>query len=311
LKIFSTLMVLFLLIGCATDQQDTDEELSSGDAMYRLAENMKRNGDYGTAIRLYRQALAIDPDYKKAQLALADTLMLDGKIDESRSLLDKMLLKEPQNDDLLRELGKIAVAQNDSKTCLETYSTLKKKYPQDANIFNGLAVCYDLRREHTRAHQMYKQAMTLAPENLNIQSNYGLSLALAGKTHEAIEFLLKIAQRSDTTSNIRHNLAVAYGLAGETDKAKSIFSKDLTEKDLEQNIDVLSSLSIENNQKTTSMTASQSLETSQSSQTVALPSSSALIAEKLSSDSSSKEEISKKEGLSLNKKKAKKLKNKD
>jgi len=290
LKFFSIFAFLFLLNGCMSDQQTVEDEFSSGDGMYRLAENMKRNGDYVTAIRLYNQALAIDPEYKKAQLALADALLLDGKLDESRTMLDKMLVKEPDNEEVLRELGKVTVAQNDPATCLKTYTALQKNKPQDANVFNGLGVCYDLSGQHDVAQEKYQKAMTLAPDNLNVRSNYGLSLALGGKTKEAIDILSKLAHRSDTTPNMRHNLAVAYGLAGEGEKAKRIFSHDLAANDLDQNIDILKSLQVSPSSQDDAAShkeiARPSSALTQNSDTVALPTSS-IVVDKLGAQPSS------------------------
>lgn len=298
LALFSIFSFLFLLIGCASDQQNSEEEFSSGDAMYRLAENMKRNGDYGTAIRLYHQALAIDPEYKKAQLALADTLMLDGKMDESRTILDKMLLKEPSNEEFLRQLGKVTVAQNDAASCLKTYTILQKTNPKDANIFNGLGVCHDLSGQHDLAQGMYQKAMTLAPDNLNIQSNYGLSLALAGKTREAIELLSKLAHRSDTTPNMRHNLAVAYGLAGEVEKARRIFSQDLAVNDLDQNMDILNTLHISPSRgNSLAGKKDRPSDFPQNSETVALPTSSIVIDKLAATPSFNQKKLSQKKRL--------------
>lgn len=242
LKPFGHVCLLGLLIGCASLPQSPSPDLSSGDALYRLAENMKRNGDYGTAIRFYRQVLSVDPDARKAQLGLAETLLLDGKIDESRAMLDRMLLKNPDDGELLRAFGKVTIAQNDLDACFKTYTTLQKSCPNDAAVLNGLGICHDLSRQHDLAQPIYQRAIALAPDNLNIQSNYGLSLALSGKTAEAILLLSKLAYRSETTSNIRHNLAVAYGLAGDVNKARGIFSQDLGTEDLKQNIAVLKSL---------------------------------------------------------------------
>ena len=239
----ATLIFLFVLASCSQEPEKFND-LQTASALYRLGENMRASGDHSAALKLYHQALALDPDYQEATLRVVDTLKVDGKFEECRSILDKLILKNPRDDKILHALGKVTIAQNDGQTCLKTYKTLVESYPSNPTFLNGLAICHDLLNQHRQAHTYYQQAITQAPDNLNIQSNYGLSLALDGRTTEAIDLLLKLHQRSQSTLNIKHNLAVAYGLAGQIDKSQQLFQSDLEPTALAQNIKVLTALKV-------------------------------------------------------------------
>lgn len=230
-----------IVFGCTTPES-TPQNLTDGETTFTLAENMKKSGDYGSAIGLYRQTLMINPEHKVAQYALAEALMLNQNFEESCQILDKMLEEDPSNEFLMKMRGKLSIFQNDPKKCLETYSILNKKYPQDGNVMNGLGICHDLIKDHHQAQIAYKKALVLSPNNFDIQSNYGLSLALAGKFSDSIEILSKLARQSKATLQIKHNLAVAYGLAGQKDQAKQLFSEDLESVSVSNNMEILHSL---------------------------------------------------------------------
>ncbi|MGI4851958.1 MAG: tetratricopeptide repeat protein [Janthinobacterium lividum] len=231
-------LLLIHLTSCSQDMEKFDD-LSGAESLFRLGENMKNSGDRSSAIKLYHQALAIDPDYQAANLSLVDALKADGKFEECRSILDKLLLKDPEDEKVLNALGKVAITQNDGPGCLKSYQHLIKNQPENPNFLNGLAICHDILQRHDQAQNYYQKAIRLAPDNLNIQSNYGLSLALGGHTRQSIALLSKLSQRSRSTLNIKHNLAVAYGIAGQTDKAKQLFEADLDPAALAQNIKIL------------------------------------------------------------------------
>lgn len=58
-------------------------------------------------------------------------------------------------------------------------------------------------------------------------SNYGLALALAGDTQDAVEVLDAAARRPGADSTVRQNLALAHALAGDWAKARTIAEQDV------------------------------------------------------------------------------------
>ena len=66
--------------------------------------------------------------------------------------------------------------------------------------------------------------------------NYGLALALAGQTDEAIKALELAARAQGADARIRQNLALAYGFAGDWAKARTIAAQDLPGNQLDERI---------------------------------------------------------------------------
>ena len=242
-KNFVFIMLCSVFLVRCTEPETLPMDLSSGTSLYRLAENMKQRGDYGSAIRLYRQSLLVAPDVQETQTGLAEALFLDQQFKESRSLVERLLVKSPQDQQALNLLGRISIAQHDPETCLKAYQTLvEASSAQDGLAMNGLAVCYDLAHKHRKAQDFYLKAMQLDPDSPFIKANYGLSLALTGKTKEAIKILSTLPYQKQDNIQSRHNLAVSYGLSGDLKKAEELFSKDLKPEDLKRNMDLLKDL---------------------------------------------------------------------
>jgi len=67
-------------------------------------------------------------------------------------------------------------------------------------------------------------------------SNYGLALALAGDTDEAIEVLDAAARQPGADATVRQNLALAHALAGDWTEAKTIAAQDVPADQLDSRI---------------------------------------------------------------------------
>ena len=67
-------------------------------------------------------------------------------------------------------------------------------------------------------------------------SDYGLALALAGQTYEAVAILDAAARETNADSQVRQNLALAHALAGDWTAARTVAAQDLTADLVEQRI---------------------------------------------------------------------------
>jgi Flp pilus assembly protein TadD len=82
------------------------------------------------------------------------------------------------------------------------------------------------------------QAVTLLNDARNVldASDYGLAMALAGHTGEAIAVLDSAARRRDADATVRQNLALAHALAGDWEEARVIASQDVPASQLDARI---------------------------------------------------------------------------
>ena len=82
----------------------------------------------------------------------------------------------------------------------------------------------------------YRLGLQLAPENVTLLNNLGLSLALSGDFPASIDLLLRVVASAAATARHRQNLALIYGLANRTDDARAVARLDLDELSVERNL---------------------------------------------------------------------------
>ena len=86
------------------------------------------------------------------------------------------------------------------------------------------------------ARHAYRDGLALSPNNLQLNNNLGLSLALGGDFAQAIPLLEKTAKDPAATPRMRQNLALAYGLSGDDKRAAEVAKLDLDPAKVQENL---------------------------------------------------------------------------
>jgi Flp pilus assembly protein TadD len=205
-----------------------------------LAERMRANGDYNSAVTFYRRAIMLDPFNLKAYLGLGDTLLAAGYPNEASEAFRSYLSQSPKDKAIndapaYRGLGMALVALGRPQEAVEilTKSIALEPSPR---AFSALGIAEDMIGDTAAAEGAYKRGLVLAPDDLDLLNNYGLSQALHGDFNGAVVTLRRVA--SDQRAGVRHraNLALALGLAGRTDDAAQVARIDLDERSVKSNL---------------------------------------------------------------------------
>lgn len=200
-----------------------------------IAERTRSAGDIGSAISFYRRALALEPNNMKTLIGLGDTLNMAGAPNEAADVFRQALATAPKDPGALRGLGSTLIALNDPAAAAELFKTAIAGAP-DARSYDGLGIAEDLLGDYKAATDAYEKALALAPHDLTIQNNLGLSQALSEDYVSAVETLHKVA--SDAAAGPRHrlNLALVLGLAGRIEEAAQVARIDLDERAVRSNV---------------------------------------------------------------------------
>ena len=205
-----------------------------------LAERMRANGDYNSAVTFYRRAIMLDPFNLKAYLGLGDTLLAAGYPNEASEAFRSYLSQSPKDKAVndapaYRGLGMAFVALDRPQEAVEmlTKSIALEPSPR---AFSALGIAEDMIGDTAAAEGAYKRGLVLAPDDLDLLNNYGLSQALHGDFNGAVVTLRRVA--SDQRAGVRHraNLALALGLAGRSDDAAQVARIDLDERSVKSNL---------------------------------------------------------------------------
>ncbi|HEY0837026.1 MAG TPA: tetratricopeptide repeat protein [Azospirillum sp.] len=231
------LAVSLALSACQTAK---DGDRASGgqtyDAMMRIAETTRSQGDLFSAATMYRRAHQASQSRVEPLVALATVLVDMGNAREALDVWRQALSRDAGHPDALRGYGRALIALEQPEEAARQYTAALARDPKDRKALNGLGVAKDMMRDHRGAQEQFRAALALAPDDPTTRNNLGFSLALSGEHAEAIAILEPLAIRPSATPQVRQNLALAYGLAGREADAARIARLDLAEADVQRNL---------------------------------------------------------------------------
>lgn len=244
-------LALPLLIGAcdvskeriSSDHVNFNDSQEGSSKLLKMAERMRANGDYRTALKFYSQVQNEETLTPTLAFGLAHCLAKLGQGEEAIQVLVDFNESNPDHPDIHLEFGKVYLETHHSKKCIHHFNAALRTHPNNISALNGLGVCYDLEKHHDKARSFYLRALEINPKATHVSANLGLSYTFTKDTlKKAIAILEPIAKSSKATAKDRQNLALAYGLSGNTKKASQIFSVDLSDEDVQTNVDYIKSI---------------------------------------------------------------------
>lgn len=239
------LALALALAGCTTtkDQQaekaaasQSSQGSQSYEALMRVAETTRQQGDLATAGTLYRRAHAANQAKAEPLVALGGVLTDLGSPREALEAWRMALARDPANSEALRGYGRALLALDQPEEAARQYASVLARDPADRRALNGLGVAKDRTGDHKGAQAQYRTALAGAPDDTVTRNNLGFSLILSRDYAAAIEVLEPLALEPRATARERQNLALAYGLAGREADAARIGRLDLDEAGVQQNL---------------------------------------------------------------------------
>lgn len=204
-------------------------------ALLRVASATAAAGDYGTAIGLFRRAHSLDEQQMAPLLGLGRALLAVDDYNQAAETFGAALKIDPGNDEALRGLGNALIGLDKPKAAASQFEAALMLH-DGVKSYNGLGVAYDLLGEHKTAQAIYRAGLDMAPDDLSLLNNLGLSLTFSGSYDDAIAVLTKAARHPDAGSRNRLNLALAYGVSGDTKTAGDLARLELDETQVQGNL---------------------------------------------------------------------------
>jgi len=198
----SIVVLASMIAGCAAPQAQTGAASSFGGKV----------GDVGLATR--------------AQIALNS-----NKVPEAIQLAEQAVAKAPNDAGFRALLGNAYYAGGRFHSAETAFKDSLSLYPNQAQVMLKLAlvqVALGKRGDAIATLNVARPALG--------DSNYGLALALAGDTSEAIRVLEPAARGDNADATVRQNLALVYAFAGNWDNARAIAAQDVPASQLDTRI---------------------------------------------------------------------------
>ncbi|MEZ5667770.1 MAG: tetratricopeptide repeat protein [Alphaproteobacteria bacterium] len=204
--------------------------------LVRMGDFTLSRGDQVTAIALYEQALAMDPDSTAALSRLGE---LQQQVGAGASAIDTYQAaadRSPNDPATLRRLGNALIAETRPEDALP-YLQQALALADSPEVRGSLGVALDLIGQHRMAQENYRAGMASAPENINLANNLALSLALSGDYDAAVALASEVGQSALATPRHRQTLAMVLGLAGRDTEAAEVAARDMNATDVAANLD--------------------------------------------------------------------------
>lgn len=234
--------VAFAAAGCASDnfwepsaKTTASEANSPAETLLRVARGTRDNGDFASAVTIYKRVHDLDGKRADVLVELGQVLSALGAHNEAAETFRKAVNLDAKNVDALRGLGNNLLGMDQAALALEQF-VAALALQEDPRLYNGMGVVHDMNGSHDSAQASYKSGLALAPNDFNLRSNMALSLALAGKFDEAAQILGRMIKEPGSTLRHRQNLALIYGLGGKFAEAASIARLDLDEPAVQGNL---------------------------------------------------------------------------
>ena len=237
LQTISIVAALFLVIGCEIAEIDKMAEVSPlRKILFKAAVTSNRKHDYAAAVATYQTLYANDSDDIEAALGLARNLRYAGSFDQATAVLERSLVRHPDNIDVFTEQGKLHLVRSDPEAAIAALDRAKELGSTNWQTYSTLGIAYDLLARFELARASYDEALAISPKNSAILNNLALSWALTGDLDRAIAILKGLVAAVGTGVQERQNLALLHALKGEYGMAQGLVRRDLGEEVADNNL---------------------------------------------------------------------------
>lgn len=213
----------------------TDEEM----ALLNQGDIARSLGKYDEAMQHYQAAAEMSKGAIRAHLELADMYQRAGRGQDERAILATAHALAPHSPQVAHAYGRSLLAAGDTQKALNVAADGLKSSPSDMRLLNLQGIALDSSGKHQDAQSLYRKALeaaTVETEQAATVNNLALSLVASGHADEAIDLIEQQPASLQSDIQMRQLLALAYGVNGEKDKAYELGLRDLSLREVNENL---------------------------------------------------------------------------
>jgi tetratricopeptide (TPR) repeat protein len=174
--------------------------LGLGKHFEELYRKSNKDEDFGEALKNYRQALALEPNYAEANWGL-------GMLYEAR------YVRNDRIDDLTEMLNSYKMAYDADPSLAEAHI--------------GMALAYFYKADFDQAFNSLRMAVEIDPENPIVNDGAGSLLRSIGLFENAVKYFSKLADLDPLSSSAYFKLAICHSYIGHYKESSQILSRAL------------------------------------------------------------------------------------
>ncbi len=168
------------------------------------------SGKYKEAIKSYKQAIRIDPDFVHAHNNLGAAYYMLGRYQEAIKSHKQALRIDPDYRDAHYNLGIASYELDKYEEAIKSYKHAIRIDPDLAEAHYNLGAAYYMLGRYQEAIKSYKLAIRIDPEDREAHYNLGIAYGETGKHEEAIESYKQAIRIDPDDADAHYNLGDAY-----------------------------------------------------------------------------------------------------
>lgn len=224
LVVFSFITCAYIQVGYWRDSVSLFTHTLASTSNNALAHNnlglaLADKGEISTAIRHYRRALEIKPDFPLAHNNIGLALVDMKRFDEAVSHFKEALKSEPRSAVFRSNYGTALVGQGNLREAIEQFKEALRINPDYAAAHTNIGLALAKLGEFDKAILEYEKSLKLNPRDVRTILNLGVAFAMLGKFDKAIEVYQKALALNPKSADIHNNLGLAYASQGKIDEA--------------------------------------------------------------------------------------------
>jgi tetratricopeptide (TPR) repeat protein len=149
--------------------------------------------------------------------------LAEGKLDEGRRMLEKLLGRDPTNPVILYNLGMCFSELGLLDKSVKALERCLKLDPENAKAYTALGVTYSRQSKFQEAAEELRIALRIDPAYFYAMRNLGAVYCQMGEIDEGIHFLEEANQRYPDTPEVLYGLALAHEQKGDIEQAEPLY----------------------------------------------------------------------------------------
>ncbi|MGO9244093.1 MAG: tetratricopeptide repeat protein [Verrucomicrobiia bacterium] len=171
------------------------------------------------AVRIFENALRIEPDYAEAHNSLGAALVQMGQIKEAIAHLEQALRIKPDFAEAYNNLGTALYQTGKRQEAMEHYQQALRIKPDYAEAHYNLGTAFLLEGKVSDAIGHYEQALRIKPDYAEAHCDLGVALAQSGQIDQAIAHYQQALRIKPDYVEAHFNLGLAVEKLGRTPEA--------------------------------------------------------------------------------------------
>ena len=165
--------------------------------------------DFPAAEKLYRSILVKKPNHPDALNLLGTLFMQQGKLGESKALLQRAVRAAPSNAAAHNNYGLVLQEHGDLVGAIKEFESALKNNPSYLDALNNLGSALREQHEYARANTLFEKLLALDPASPRTMYNYGITQLQAGAPETAAQLLRNALSLHPAYHEARIGLGVA------------------------------------------------------------------------------------------------------